>query len=128
MIETDLQAAWRTKQEGFAAAADMIGNLLAAWREAVHERDVLAAEVRVLEARALTIETDNAQLRAALADYGQHDSECVLSRFEQGRPTSDGGYECCYAGKWYETKPVDRTPACECGLSAALSPTPEVKP
>lgn len=44
--ESDLQRAWREKQEGFAAAADMIGDLLAAWREAVHERDVLAAEVR----------------------------------------------------------------------------------
>jgi len=60
-------------------------------------------------------------LREALEECGEHGRDCTLSRWEAGRPTASGGYEACYAGKWYETRPVDRTPPCECGLSAALA-------
>lgn len=67
-------------------------------------------------------ERDHAdRLAEALREYGEHGRDCILSRWEAGRPTEGGGYEMCYAGAWYETKPVDRTPPCTCGLSALLA-------
>lgn len=55
-----------------------------------------------------------------LAEYTQHDRECILSNWEAGRPTKDG-YEAKYRGKWYQTRPVDKTPKCECGLNNLLA-------
>lgn len=54
-------------------------------------------------------------LREALEDYGEHRTFCILSMASQGRPTTDGGYETMYNGKWYR-----ETPKCECGFQAAL--------
>ena len=56
--------------------------------------------------------------------YCEHTSDCIRSQFEAGTPTDDGGYKVKYAGKWYEAKPVDKTPKCDCGLDKALSAVP----
>lgn len=53
-------------------------------------------------------------------EYAVHSSKCVLSYWEAGEPTPDGGYRSKYAGTWYQTKPIDNTPACNCGLTEAL--------
>ena len=54
------------------------------------------------------------------APYAQHDSSCVLSEWSAGRPAKDGGYEAKIGGKWYQTRPKDKTPKCECGLGGIL--------
>jgi hypothetical protein len=51
-----------------------------------------------------------------LIDYTVHDSTCILAHCSAGRPTSTG-YECLYGNTWYEVRPIDRTPLCECGLN-----------
>lgn len=56
-----------------------------------------------------------------LIDFIQHDSECVLSFFEAGEPTKNGGYRMKFKGIWYQAKPVDHTPKCNCGLTEACS-------
>lgn len=101
---------------------------------AVPDRTVLLAELdaeraahgetcRALdEERALHAKTRE-ELDAAydaLANYGTHDSKCVHSRCDAGRPTPSGGYEWCFAGTWYEVRPNDCTPPCTCGFTAAL--------
>ena len=58
-----------------------------------------------------------ARLQQALDDYGQHRSSCILTRWEAGEPTPDGGYRTKYAGVWYDVK---TPPACQCGFTAAL--------
>lgn len=55
-----------------------------------------------------------------LNPYLAHEKQCVVETIEAGRPTSDGGYEQKYAGKWYRATPVDETPKCDCGLLTAL--------
>ncbi len=55
-----------------------------------------------------------------IVGYTEHSSRCILSENEAGEPTADGGYRVKYRGEWYEARPVDRTPACECGLNDAL--------
>ncbi len=55
------------------------------------------------------------RMARALAEFGQHDEDCILSGYSQGRPTPDGGYETMYRGKWYRT-----APKCECGFHDAL--------
>lgn len=59
--------------------------------------------------------------REVLQDYGCHKETCILSLWLEGEPTKDGGYRSMYGGKWYQTKPVDETPECNCGFSKALS-------
>ena len=100
------------------------------------ERDDLQRSVTALGKTATHLEEEreyNAQLareaqaerdrlHEALESYGRHDNDCILSRCSQGRPTASGGYESRYKGVWYETRPVDKTPPCECGLDAALQP------
>lgn len=49
-------------------------------------------------------------------DYMAHMDHCILNYWESGEPTSDGGYRVKYRGKWYQTRPVDETPKCNCGL------------
>lgn len=56
-----------------------------------------------------------------LSDWLQHKPECILSQWSAGEPTKDGGYRSKYAGKWCETRPADKTPKCNCGLSDALT-------
>ena len=98
--------AWSQNMSSNGEVASLVGML----HDAKSQRDAALAQA--------------AMLRSALEDFGEHASGCVRARFDGGRPTADGGYEMCFAGKWYETKPADRTPACACGLSAALAETP----
>lgn len=54
--------------------------------------------------------------REAFEEYGVHADRCVLRFWEAGEPTADGGYRSKFAGKWYQSKPIDETPKCTCGL------------
>ena len=56
-----------------------------------------------------------------IIEYTKHDFDCILALCSQGRPTADGGYENMYRGEWFQVRPVDKTPQCECGLGAAIS-------
>ena len=64
------------------------------------------------------------RLQDALANYGEHDRTCILSQWEAGEPTPDGGYRMKYRGTWYSVRPNNELPACECGLDAALTQEP----
>lgn len=85
---------------------------------------VLLARIAALLASRDELAALNEKLREALANHGEHARQCVRSRWDSGRPTASGGYEMSYGGVWYEVKPADRSPACECGLDAALALTP----
>jgi hypothetical protein len=52
-------------------------------------------------------------------EFTTHESDCILSFWEAGAPTPDGGYRTKYAGKWYQSRPTDETPKCNCGLDQA---------
>lgn len=56
-----------------------------------------------------------------LANYTFHDSQCIRLQFNEGRPTEDGGYKQRFADKWYEARPIDKTPKCDCGLDDLLT-------
>lgn len=60
------------------------------------------------------------ELVEALEKYGSHLPECILFMLEAGEPTPGGGYQFKYAGKWYQSKPIDETPKCQCGFHNAL--------
>ncbi len=51
-----------------------------------------------------------------IMEYIEHKKECILSQWSAGRPTADGGYESKIGGKWYQVKPINKTPKCNCGL------------
>jgi hypothetical protein len=57
----------------------------------------------------------------ALEEWGCHAQVCVLALWEAGEPTEGGGYRSKFAGKWYQTRPVDETPKCDCGFEEALA-------
>ena len=57
---------------------------------------------------------------SGVIEYMEHDRECILSQFGADRSTGDGGYEQEFAGKWYQTSPIDKSPKCDCGLSDIL--------
>jgi hypothetical protein len=52
--------------------------------------------------------------------YVQHYVNCIRLKWDASEPTPDGGYRSRYAGVWYQTKPVDETPKCNCGAAAAI--------
>lgn len=56
-----------------------------------------------------------------LWEWLEHSNRCILSFNEAGEPTEGGGYRTKYAGKWYQTRPVDETPKCTCGLDDAYA-------
>lgn len=56
-----------------------------------------------------------------LIRYTEHTRMCILSFWEAGEPTNDGGYRARIKGKWYRTSPIDETPKCDCGLDDALA-------
>lgn len=60
-------------------------------------------------------------LAAALDERGEHHWSCNRADFRGGRPTESGGYEFNYGGTWYESRPVDRTPKCDCEIGEALA-------
>jgi len=77
--------------------------------------------VKVLRQKKLLWEKEAVrEVRKRLSEFLEHGRDCILSQFSAGRPTDDGGYEVQFAGKWYPTRPVDKTPKCNCGLSKAL--------
>lgn len=51
-----------------------------------------------------------------IADYSEHTKKCILSFLEAGEPTPDGGYRTRFAGKWYQSRPINEEPKCNCGL------------
>lgn len=59
--------------------------------------------------------------RERLSQWLEHSRGCILSQFSAGEPTEDGGYRNKYAGKWYQSRPIDKTPKCDCGLDEALT-------
>lgn len=75
------------------------------------------------------LETRCTRLREALAAYGRHDESCILSQYQAGRPTDDGGYEMLYGfgqrKQWYRVEPTGDLPPCECGFDAALAEPPD---
>jgi len=56
----------------------------------------------------------------SLMDYVCHIDSCILSLWEAGEPTPDGGYRRMYDGKWYRSSPVNETPKCDCGLDEII--------
>lgn len=65
------------------------------------------------------------ELLGDISEYLHHDRDCIESQYEQGRPTENGGYECKIAGKWYQSRPIDETPKCDCGLNTKISEVKE---
>lgn len=55
-----------------------------------------------------------------LYDWGEHDRDCIRSQWSAGEPTKDGGYRQKLAGKWYQSRPIDKTPKCDCGFDEAI--------
>jgi hypothetical protein len=80
------------------------------WTDAGHE--LLAAQ-RELESECARSN--------ALLEYVEHAPRCITSRLEEGEPTPDGGYRQKIAGKWYQARPVDERPKCDCGLYEAFA-------
>jgi hypothetical protein len=60
-------------------------------------------------------------LAYSLEEFGEHKHDCIRSFISAGRPTESGGYELCVNGEWFEKRPVDKTPKCECGFDNALA-------
>ena len=60
-----------------------------------------------------------ARIVRVLLEEARHVSPCQLALWSGGRPTGSGGYEECYAGKWYETRPNNKRPMCQCYLAEA---------
>ena len=56
-------------------------------------------------------EEERKRVLDVLNGYVQHDGDCILSQYEEGEPTKDGGYRTKFVGKWYKEKPK-----CNCGL------------
>lgn len=67
------------------------------------------------ENKRLTLEVER------LREYVAHTNDCILSFLEAGEPTKDGGYRTKYKGVWYQSKPINEEPKCDCGLEEALS-------
>jgi len=55
-----------------------------------------------------------------LSNYIEHTKGCIRSQWSTGEPTKNGGYRMKFGDKWYESRPVDKTPKCDCGLDAEL--------
>ena len=56
-----------------------------------------------------------------LIEYVEHSDRCIISYLEAGEPTENGGYRQKFRGVWYQAKPIDETPKCDCGLSDLLA-------
>jgi len=51
-----------------------------------------------------------------LAYYANHETDCIRTFCEAGEPTEDGGYRTKFAGKWYQSRPINQEPKCNCGV------------
>jgi hypothetical protein len=87
------------------------------WEERTMSLPKTKTETAVFDIKALL-----ARLEAAeqVHEYAAHDNGCILTFWEAGRPTPGGGYETKIAGKWYQFRPVNEEPKCDCGLDEAL--------
>lgn len=56
-----------------------------------------------------------------VTEFADHEQKCIRHRYEAGEPTPEGGYRVKYAGKWYQAKPIDESPKCDCGFGDALA-------
>lgn len=67
------------------------------------------------------IEYLQSKLHAAcdLLEYVTHSNGCIRTMREAGEPMPDGGYRTKFAGKWYQSLPVNEEPKCDCGLDEA---------
>jgi len=83
--------------------------------ELLRNRDNLAVDI----ARAL--QEERKRVLESLEDYICHSDRCILAQWQAGEPTEDGGYRTKYAGKWYQSRPIDETPKCNCGLQESLN-------
>lgn len=65
-----------------------------------------------------------ATIEAALKviPYAVHGDKCILMFWEAGEPTANGGYRTKIKGKWYQSKPIDETPKCDCGFAEVFAP------
>jgi len=97
-----------------ADAIDKLQVIIAENKERIKQLEV---EKDKLFRTSFRMDKRNAELEAGLREYGHHDKRCILSRWEAGRYTSDGGYEMKYAGKWYQSRPKNEIPKCTCGLT-----------
>lgn len=88
---------------------------------------VLVAEVIASTRRQAAKEVVESEVLETLLDYAVHQPDCILNRCEAGEPTEDGGYRTKYAGKWYQSKPVDETPKCNCGYTEAMTAFDKLK-
>lgn len=66
-------------------------------------------------------------LAELISEYVCHDYRCILAQWEGGEPTKDGGYRSKFKGKWFQSKPIDEHPKCECGLDELLSRIKKIK-
>lgn len=100
-------------------------------RGSVKVASELLVEIRLLEAKLKTSEEalaavtkESELLKEELLDYVQHSNRCVLSHWEAGEPTADGGYRQKFGDKWYQARPIDETPKCNCGLDDIVKERP----
>ena len=88
------------------------------WKWAAIDPNVATAYTEILDF------IDKAVLRGIkefAEKHASHDRDCILSWFEAGEPAPDGVYRQKFKGKWYQARPVDETPKCDCGLDAELA-------
>lgn len=83
-------------------------------KEKILDGDFTSQETSDLEALLARLEAIERMER-----YLTHDDTCILNYQEAGEPTSDGGYRTKFKGKWYQSKPIDETPQCDCDLEEA---------
>jgi hypothetical protein len=108
--------------EEIAKATREIKELQANLREKMERLAEARAEIARLNGQAEVCtkmwreDLDKIDRLERVLDYTQHDDMCILSYWEAGEPTPDGGYRTKYKGKWYQSNPVDETPRCNCGL------------
>ncbi len=61
------------------------------------------------------------EMMGNLLEFASHDEDCAMLGWEAGEPTIDGGYRTKIRGKWYQSRPVDETPKCNCGCDEIFS-------
>lgn len=82
---------------------------------------LLATERDAFGKRETELMADKDRQIKELMDFVEHDKRCILSYSEAGEPTPDGGYRCKFKGKWYQARPIDELPKCDCGLDDILA-------
>lgn len=80
------------------------------------DKIMLETQAKLQEFISLAYERGREEIFSALEGYCEHKNDCIVALMEAGRPTENGGYEEKYKGKWYQSRPVDETPKCDCGV------------